>query len=205
MLEFLDTWLRAVGPVGYLVLAAAALLEYVVPPVPGDTVTLLGGAYAASSDRSLLLVLAALTAGSLVGMAITWRVGLAVGARLSTLPPEQKVLGFFSAGQLQKAQALMRSRGGWLLVVNRFLPSFRAVVFVAAGASGVPLSRALFLGGLSALAWNALLVSVGVAIGQNAQRIDTFVSTYRQAAYVIVAVVAAGFLARWAWRRRRSR
>jgi membrane protein DedA with SNARE-associated domain len=204
VLELLDTWLRAVGPVGYLVLAAAALLEYLVPPVPGDTVTLLGGAYASAGDRSLLLVLGALTVGSLVGIALTWRVGLAIGARLSTLPPERKVLGF-SAGQLQKVQALMRTRGGWLLVVNRFLPSFRAVVFVAAGASGVPLPRALFLGGLSALAWNALLVSVGVAIGQNAQRIDTFMSTYRQAAYAIVGVVAVGLLARWAWRRARTR
>jgi len=201
MLEVVDAWLRTVGPVGYLVLACAALVEYLFPPFPGDTVALLGDAYGGSGERSLALVLAALTAGSLLGILVTWRVGLALGTRLTTLAQEKKVLGL-EAGQLQKAQALMRQRGGWLLVVNRFLPSFRAVVFVAAGASGVPLSRALTLGGVSALAWNVLLLAVGVAVGKNAQRIDAFFSTYRQAAYAALAVAGVALLGRWLWRRR---
>ncbi|MEW5743296.1 MAG: VTT domain-containing protein [Myxococcota bacterium] len=204
MLELVDVWLRAVGPVGYPVLAVAALVEYVFPPFPGDTVALLGGAYAAAGERPLVLVMLALTVGSLLGITMTWRAGLALGVRLSTFPPERRVLGV-PAARLQAAQGLMRSRGSWLLVVNRFLPSFRAVVFLAAGASGVPLSRALVLGGISALAWNALLVSVGVAIGENAQRIDAFVSTWRQAAYTALGVVLVGVLLRFLWRRRRTR
>jgi membrane protein DedA with SNARE-associated domain len=167
-------------------------------------VALLGGAYAMRADRSLLLVMVALTAGSLAGITLTWRAGLALGVRLATFPPEQRVLGV-SAGRLQAAQVVMRQRGGWLLVVNRFLPSFRAVVFVAAGASGVPLSRALLLGGLSALAWNALLVSAGVAIGENAERIDTFFSTYRQVAFALLGLGGLALVARWLWRRRRAR
>lgn len=204
MLELVDTWLRAVGPLGYLVLALAALVEYLFPPFPGDTVALLGGAYAASGDRSLLLVLAGLTLGSVVGIAITWRVGLALGARLTTWPPERKILGL-PVAKLQHAQTLMRQRGAWLLVVNRFLPSFRAVVFIAAGASGVRLPRALLLGTISAFAWNALLVSAGVAIGQNAKRIDDFLGTYRVAAFAAVGVAGVAFLARWAIRRARAR
>lgn len=204
MLEYVDTWLRAVGPLGYLVLALAALIEYLFPPFPGDTVALLGGAYAATGERSLLLVLVGLTAGSVAGIAVTWRLGLAIGARLSTWPPERRFLGI-PAGKLQHAQALMRQRGAWLLVVNRFLPSFRAVVFIAAGASGVRLPRALALGTVSAFAWNALLVSAGVAIGQNAKRIDDFLSTYRVAAFAAVGAVALVLLIRWAVRRVRAR
>lgn len=203
MLELVDVWLRAVGPLGYLVLAAAAMLEYLAPPFPGDTVALLGGAYAAGGQRSLLLVMIALTTGSLVGIAATWRFGLALGARLSTFPAERRVLGL-PVARLQAAQVLMRQRGAWLLVVNRFLPSFRAMVFIAAGAAGIPLSRALLLGGVSALAWNALLVSVGVALGENAERIDTFFSTYRHAALGAVGALVVALLLRWLWRRRRS-
>lgn len=204
MLELVDSWLRAVGPWGTLVLAAAALVEYLFPPFPGDTVALLGGAYAASANQPVVLVLVALTLGSAAGIAITWRVGFAMGARLSTWPPERRFL-WIRAGTLHEAQALMRQRGAWLLVVNRFLPSFRAVVFIAAGASGVRLSRALLLGSLSAFAWNALLVSAGVAIGHNARRIDEFLSTYRTAASAAVAVAAVAVLARWAFRRARAR
>ncbi|MEW6435026.1 MAG: DedA family protein [Myxococcota bacterium] len=204
MLEYVDTWLRAVGPLGYLVLGLAALIEYLFPPFPGDTVALLGGAYAAFSDRPLLLVLVGLTAGSVVGIAVTWRIGLAIGGRVSTWPPERRFLGI-PAGKLQRAQALMRQRGAWLLVVNRFLPSFRAVVFIAAGASGVRLSRALALGTVSAFAWNALLVSAGVAIGRNVERIEEFLFTYRVAAFAAVGGVALVLLGRWMVRRARTR
>jgi membrane protein DedA with SNARE-associated domain len=204
MLELVDSWLRAVGPLGYLVLALAALTEYLFPPFPGDTVALLGGAYAASGERSLILVLVALTAGSVAGMAGTWRVGLALGARLSTWPPERRVLGV-RVGALQQAQALMRQRGAWLLVTNRFLPSFRAMVFLAAGASGVRLSRALLFGTLSAFAWNTLLVGAGLVVGRNARRIDDFLATYRVVALAVVALVAAVLVARWALRRSRAR
>lgn len=204
MLDLVDAWLRTVGPTGYPALAVAALVEYVFPPFPGDTVALLGGAYATRSDRSLLLVLVALTAGSLAGITVTWRAGLGLGVRLARVSPEQRVLGV-PAGRLQAAQELMRQRGTWLLVGNRFLPSMRAVVFLAAGASGVPLARALLLGGVSSLAWNALLVSAGVAIGENAERIDAFFSTYRQVAFALLGLLVLALLGRWLWRRRGGR
>jgi membrane protein DedA with SNARE-associated domain len=88
-------------------------------------------------------------------------------------------------------------------VLNRFMPSFRAVVFVAAGASGTPLPRVLLLGGLSALAWNALLLGVGDAIGAKADKLEDWLSQYRLVAIVVTAVVVLVLVARWALRRRK--
>lgn len=42
MVEYIDQLISALGPLGLLVLGLAAMLEYVVPPFPGDTITLLG-------------------------------------------------------------------------------------------------------------------------------------------------------------------
>jgi membrane-associated protein len=106
-------------------------------------------------------------------------------------------------GALRKAAARLEQNGGWLLVLNRFLPSLRALVFVAAGAAGLPLRRVLALGGLSALLWNVLLVGLGVVLGRNAERIEAWLSTYRVVALSVLGAVAVVLVGRWLWRRRR--
>jgi membrane protein DedA with SNARE-associated domain len=203
VVHHIDSLIQSLGPFGYLVLGLAALIEYLFPPFPGDSITLLGGAYVARDERSMPLVILALTLGSMGGIAVTWLLGFAIAGKVSTLDENKTILGL-KVGQLRKAQALMLEKGAWLLVSNRFIPSFRAIVFVAAGASGVPLSRALFLGVVSALAWNTLLVTVGFTFGDNAERIERFFVTYRNTALVLVGLVALGLVARALWRRSRA-
>lgn len=204
MLEAFDTLVRQVGPWAVLLFGVAALLEYVFPPFPGDTVTLLGGAYAARGEHPLWLVLLCLMAFSLGGMAATWWVGRVLGRRLDDAREGPLAFGL-SHEQLRRAQTLMRERGEWVLVLNRFMPSFRAVVFVAAGASGTPLSRVLGLGSLSALAWNALLLGVGATVGAHAGELEAWLSRYRAVAVGVTAVFVVGFLVRRAWVARKTR
>jgi len=203
MLEAFDALVRGLGPWGVVLLGVAALLEYVFPPFPGDTVTLLGGAYCARGDQPAWLVLLFLMGFSLAGMWATWRVGRSLGKRLDAAKEGPLAFGLTHA-QLRRAQVAMRDRGDWVLVLNRFMPSFRAVVFVAAGASGTPLSRVLALGSVSALAWNGLLLFVGSTVGAHAGQLEAWLSAYRYVALGVTAVVLAGLLLRWAWRRRRT-
>jgi membrane protein DedA with SNARE-associated domain len=202
MLEAFDALVRSVGPWGALLLGVAALLEYVVPPFPGDTVTLLGGAYVARGEHPLVLVLGALVLFSLVGMAATWRLGRALGHRVDAAKDGPLAFGL-THEQVRRAQALMRTRGDWVLVLNRFMPSFRAVVFVAAGASGVPLRRVLALGSASALAWNGLLLVIGANVGANAEALEAWLTRYRTTSLALCAVALAAFLA-WRWWKRRT-
>ncbi len=203
MVELFDRWVHTLGALGYPALALAALLEYLVPPLPGDTVTLLGGAWAARGERSFPLVLLSVTLGSMVGICVNYAVGRALGARVDRLPEGRLLFGITHAS-IRRVQDLMKDRGEWLLVANRFLPSFRAVLFVAAGASHMAFPRVLGLGTVSALAWNTMLLSVGLAVGDNADRIEAFLSTYRTAALAVVGVALAGVLVRWLWRRGRA-
>lgn len=203
MLEAFDALVRELGPWGVLLLGAAALLEYVFPPFPGDTVTLLGGAYAERGEHPVWLVLASLMAFSVAGMTAMWAVGRALGHKLDAAREGPLFFGI-THEQVRRAQTVMRERGDWVLVLNRFMPSFRAMVFVAAGASGAPLPRVLALGSLSALGWNALLVGVGAAIGVNADRLEDWLVRYRLVALGLTAVVVAFFAVRWLVRRRRQ-
>jgi membrane protein DedA with SNARE-associated domain len=191
------------GPALYVALGLAALVEYVFPPFPGDSVSVLGGALVARAQGSLPLAVVALTVGSLVGIAAGWRAGLAFQGRLAQRTDDERLLGV-SVGALKRAAERLRAQGAWPLLLNRFVPSLRALVFVAAGAAGLPLRRVLLWGGLSALLWNVLLVAVGAAVGVNAARIEAWLSTYRVAALSLVAAVVVVAVVRWVVRRSRE-
>lgn len=201
MSEDLDRLMELLGAWGYPGLGLAALIEYVFPPFPGDTVTVLGGAWAARESRSLLLVHLVLTVGGVLGMALTWRLGRSLAGRISLAPEGSRLLGL-KVGRIRQAQALMRTRGDWLLISNRFLPSFRAVLFVAAGASDVSLWRTLALGTLSAAVFNGILLAVGVAVGVNAEAIAHFLRQFRYLSIAGVTVVVLILLGRFLWQRR---
>ena len=197
-------FIELLGAWGYPGLGVAAFIEYVLPPFPGDTVVVLGGAWAAREDRSIVLVFALLTAGSVIGMAATWRLGRALSSRIRLAPEGSRILGL-EVGTIHRAQTLMRTRGGWLLLTNRFLPSFRAVVFIAAGAAEVPLGRTLLLGTLSAATFNAVLLGAGAAVGDNAEAIATFLRTFRTACVFGVGALVTVLLARFLWQRRQAK
>jgi membrane protein DedA with SNARE-associated domain len=200
----LEDLVEQLGAWGYPGLGLAACIEYVFPPFPGDTVVVLGGAWAEREGRSLLLVHLVLTLGSVAGMAATWRVGRALAEQLAHAPAGARVLGL-PVIRVREAQALMRARGSWLLVANRFLPSFRSVLFVAAGASDLPLWKTVGLGTVSAIAFNALLVSVGAVVGDNASAIAHFFVTFRTASFTALGGVLLAILGRFLWRRARAR
>ena len=204
MLEWLDGWILTLGASGYWVLGLAAAVEYVFPPFPGDTVTLLGGIYAVRGNRSIALVLLAITTGSVLGAALDYLIGVKLASRLERL----RVEGTARSKQHDRVLALaraMRRRGTMLLLLNRFLPAVRGLLFVAAGAARLPFGRVMGLGMVSALVWNALLVGAGFAVGGNAEKLEAWVRTYYQILYVVLfgGAVVLGF--HWLRRRRSAK
>lgn len=195
MVEWLDKILHAVGPLGYLVLFFAALIEYVFPPFPGDSVTLLGGVYAVRGEKPWLLVFLAVTAGSVIGSAIDY----AVGARVARRVREGKPTVGFTRERIEHLHERVGRKGPWFIVFNRFVPALRGMVFLGAGVVGLPFARVMVLGAISAAAWNLLLMGAGIAVGGNAERLQAMVARYNHAAYVVLGTVAAVLVGRFGY------
>ncbi len=203
MLEQIDQLLASVGPLAYLVLALAALLEYVVPPFPGDSVVLLGGVYAVRGEHPWWAVFGAVLLGSVLGAACNYWLGTKVAKRFER-DPTRPFFGLTHA-RLEQLPARMRLRGGWLLLINRFLPGIRGAVFIAAGASHMPIRRCLLLGALSAMAHSGLVLWAGYAVGGNLEALTALSIRYQRYILVGLGVLAAFFLVRALVRRARSR
>jgi membrane protein DedA with SNARE-associated domain len=99
----------------------------------------------------------------------------------------------------------MRRFGSALILINRFLPAVRAFIFLAAGAARMSFGRVLLLGAISAIAWNCLLMALGIAVGGNAERLEGLVRNYELAAYSVLAIAGLAVAARFLQRRRQRR
>ncbi len=200
MVEYIDQLISTLGPFGLLVLGVAAVLEYIIPPFPGDTVTLLGGVYAVRGEQPWPLVFLVVTLGSVGGAAINYAIGHWLAKKFDS-HPEWNFFGITHA-RLEGVQARMRRNGPWLLLANRFLPGIRGLIFVAAGAARMPRANALALGALSAMAHTGLVLALGAAVGGNLERLAELVTRYQYAVVGLVGVGAVAVLVRRVARRR---
>lgn len=199
-LELIATLQAAEGPLGYLALALAALVEYVVPPFPGDTVALAGVFLAATAGWSPLQVHLALTSGSIVGGLMAWSFGRWLGAHRDRWP--RFLQGPRTEAALAEVCRRFDRHGPAYLALNRFLPALRAFFFVGAGLSGMRAIPVVLWGGVSAAIWNGLLLAVGYLVGRNWERLQ---GVYRLYGLVALGVVVGGLLLWGGLRARRAR
>jgi membrane protein DedA with SNARE-associated domain len=184
-------WLRmqpawvSLGTIG-----AFAGLEYVVPPVPGDTVAIAGGVLVARDILPASLVLLVVTVGSVVGALAAWGIGRLAATHAGV---RRVLFRFVDESAFDAAAVKYRRWGRWLIVANRFFPGVRASFLFAAGLFGIPLRDVALLAGLSALAWNALLIGAGVLLGANIDAVIDLVEKYSAFAWFALILILGFF------------
>ncbi len=84
------------------------------------------------------------------------------------------------------------------------VPFARSVVSIPAGISEMPLLRFALLTAAGSGAWNALLIGAGWTLGENWERMTTFVGSISNGVLALL-VLAAVILGGWWWRSRHIR
>lgn len=189
---------------GLLLLGASAGVEYIFPPFPGDTVTLAGAMLIPLAGWPMWAVLSALVAGSVFGAFLD----LMVGRWLSLESGRETLIHRWLAreeiaSKIDRVTEKFERHGAIYIVLNRFIPAFRGVFFLAAGMARLSTAKVLFYAALSATLWNAALLLLGMAFGYNLERIVGFVEGYTRAAFLVLFVVVATWIG-WGWWRKRS-
>lgn len=187
------------NPLGLAILGLSALVEYIFPPFPGDSVTLFGAFLVVQHNWSLPWVFAVVLAGSAVGAMADFFFGAWIGKRyregaIFKKPESRK--------RMERVIQVLRRHGEKYVAINRFLPAVRAFIFVAAGIAGLRPGRVLFFAILSATVWNGLILAVGYGLGANWERIKAIFQTYGIVAWGVLGVATAIFIVRWFLRRR---
>lgn len=181
------------NPIGLVVLGVSALVEYVFPPFPGDTITLFGAILITAYDWSFASVYLCVLGGSVIGAMLAFYFGRSLQKR--RLPKQELV---------DKLVARFERHGAAFLIVNRFLPGFRAVFFVAAGLAKMPAKSVLIYGTVSAALWNLGIIALGTLVGANFDRLKLWLTTYAIGVWIAIGIVAVVVAGRWWWKRRRG-
>jgi membrane protein DedA with SNARE-associated domain len=203
--DWLTDWLIGFAsdrnhPVGMAALFLSAMVEYVFPPFPGDTITLLGAILITGYGWSWWAISTVVVVGSVLGSQIDYWIGLRLRAR----PRHERHAARWAA--LDRVVARFERHGPVYLVLNRFVPGIRALFFVAAGLSGMRRRDVLLYGGLSIALWNALIIAVGASLGASLEALQRWARHYNRAAWtILVGAVALYVAARWIQRHRRRR
>ncbi len=192
MLETLLHFMRSLDPwLIYALLFLVAYIENIFPPSPSDMVVVFGGSMIGLNIIRPFPALAWSTLGSTLGFITMYGVGLwfdraIVGKRHPKFLPEASI---------KKVEEWFVKHGLWIIVANRFLAGTRAVVSFCAGMSKLNFVETTLLSLVSALAWNAALLTGGYFLGQNWERIGVYLNAYSQLVtgiIVLVILIAAG-------------
>jgi membrane protein DedA with SNARE-associated domain len=145
------------GRWGYAVIFAAMLLENAGVPLPGETITLLGGYAAGSGQLNLWGVMAAAAGGAVLGD----NIGYWVGRRLGW-PLMLRVGGWLGQRpeQLEQLRQRFLRRAGWSVFLGRFVAVLRVLAGPLAGAVSMPYRHFLLCNLAGALLWASTMVSL---------------------------------------------
>ena len=193
-LAFLDggfdmaTLQDVLGRWGYLLIFVAMLLENAGLPLPGETVTLLGGYAAGSGQLNVLGVMGAAAGGAVLGDNIGYWVGRRLGWGL--ILKVGRWLGQ-SPAQLEKLRDQFLRHAGKSVLLGRFVAVLRVVAGPMAGAVGMPYPKFLLCNVVGATLWATTMVSLAWLGGRwiPVERMVKGVVEFGLGALVLVALI----------------
>ncbi|MFP4369285.1 MAG: DedA family protein [Candidatus Kapaibacterium sp.] len=164
-------------------------LENVFPPSPSDTVLVFTGTLISGGTIGFFPLLFTATAGSVLGFLAMYILGKNFDRRII----ESGRFSFISREGLQKVESWFHKWGYALIVANRFLSGTRAVISFFAGMTGLKITLTIVLSALSALIWNAILIYLGYAFGENWEEVKHYMDLYGKIIAPVAVVLIAGF------------
>ena len=112
----------------YAIIFGVATLDGFFPIVPSETTVIAAGVLAADGKLSIVLVILAAAAGAVVGDNVSFWIGKTLGERIAGK--------LFSGGRrrhLDRAHQMIEERGGYILLIARFIPGGRTAATFACG------------------------------------------------------------------------
>src|SRR5688572_23828011 len=114
-----------------VVLFFAAALEYMVPPLPADSVVLAGSLLVVADAWSFPSVFVVAVAGGFCGSLIHYALGRALRTEEGGIRGQRWMEKLTGKGSFDRFVHRFRRHGVWVIAINRAFPGIRSVTFIA--------------------------------------------------------------------------
>jgi membrane-associated protein len=182
------------SPWTYAFLLAVSAIDVIIPLVPSETSVILAGVLASTGDLVLVLVILFAAAGAILGDNIAYWIGRKTGHR---------IVNRFFKGERRKqvdwAHRQVEQRGGYLIVIGRFIPGGRTAVTLSCGMLEMPWRRFITFDVAAGLVWATYAAMLGYVGGRTFEEdpLKGFLLAF------VVALLVAGVVEAVRWYKRR--
>ncbi len=163
--EFVATYGRWVYAFLFLIIFAETGLV-VTPILPGDSLLFAAGALAATGALDVRLLLILLVVAAILGDAVNYAVGNAVGPRIfRSIDRTSWWQRMLNRDHLARAHEFFEKYGGKAIVLGRFVPIVRTFVPFVAGAGTMTYASFALYNVTGAIIWVGICTLAGYAFG----------------------------------------
>ena len=183
---------RTIAAAGYAVLFLVIFAETGLAMgffLPGDSLLVVAGIFAARGDLNVALLLGLLFVAAIVGDAVGFWSGAKLGPRIFT---RQKSL-LFRPSHLEKAQEFYQKYGGKTIIIARFVPIVRTFAPIVAGAARMPYRQFVVYNLLGGFLWIFSMILSGYFLG-NLLRDRFDISLDEHIEWVVLIVVTLSLM-----------
>ena len=187
-----DWVVRLIEQSGYLGVGFLMFLETVFPPIPSEVIMPVAGVAAAQGRLAFAPVVAAGTAGAMLGNIVWYLAARALGVhRLRPLIRKHGRLLTINWSEVQRAERWFAGHGAIFVFFGRLVPTIRSLVSIPAGLLRMRFRSFLFASTLGTGLWTAMLAAAGYKLGQDVAEVETMVGPVANA---VLLVLFGGYL-----------
>lgn len=129
--------------------------------LPGDSLLVVCGLFAATGKLNLWVMLITLFIAAVVGDAVGYYSGRKIGPAIFSRPKSR----FFNPAHLKKAHAFYEKHGGKTIMLARFVPIVRTFAPIVAGAADMRYRDFVFFNLLGGFLWVTSMLFAGYFLG----------------------------------------
>lgn len=157
--------------------------------LPGDSLLVVAGLFAAAGKLNLAILLSTLFVAAVLGDAVGYYTGSRLGPRLFS---RQKSL-FFRPSHLKRAHEFYERYGGKTIIIARFVPIVRTFAPIVAGAAQMPYRRFVLFNVCGGFLWVFSMILAGYFLG-NFLKSNVGIDLEEHIEWVIIVVVALSLM-----------
>ncbi|WGL60219.1 VTT domain-containing protein [Pigmentibacter sp. JX0631] len=177
--------IQTVGYIGLIIIVFAETGLLLGFFLPGDSLLIAAGLFAAKGDMNIVILLVTLTIAGIIGDAV----GFYIGRKLGPLLYQKKDSFFFRRKHLLAAHDFYEKHGGKTIILARFIPIIRTFAPTVAGAAEMQYLRFAIFNIVGGFLWVWSMLLAGYFLGKTfGDKINDYIH------YLIVGVIIISFL-----------